>query len=439
MRVLLRTVAAGLAAGGLHLVVAPPAMAREQPPTLDVERAVAELSDKKIYRAPGAVAHVDESWVLPVLDKDTRVLVAPFSGIYGEGAYADGDAHSEQVTEPLDEWATEQGLHLIVVEGLGVNVYGEPGAAVGPTTLDEVRHDTAYLDVTASVVFAARFAAGVPRDQVGDFDYPVAQPVPPTPEQVDELAARLEDSRVYNAPGRDDPVDPGTAQVAEESGLTVRIAALPAISPGQPLLDYAPELLKRFPNDVVMVAQGAWLDIAAANQAKAESARNYAYGRFEYGSFRQGIVMGSRISTILERLPFLLRDVAYGRPQPRPQPPLPQPQPYDVRRTISDLTPWVLVGAALILGGAGLHTWRRNRTGRADAERRALRRESARAMARIGELGARLLAAEERGQPVDPAAAERHATARALYDQALTAEAMAEVTAIADEGIEVGV
>jgi hypothetical protein len=60
-------------------------------------------------------------------------------------------------------------------------------------------------------------------------------------------------------------------------------------------------------------------------------------------------------------------------------------------------------------------------------------------MAKIGDLGARLLAVEERGDTVNPAAAERHATARSLYDQALTAKAMTEVAAIADEGIEVGV
>lgn len=66
-----------------------------------------------------------------------------------------------------------------------------------------------------------------------------------------------------------------------------------------------------------------------------------------------------------------------------------------------------------------------------------MRKEQARAMVKIGELAATLLAVEERGDTADPAAAERHATARALYDQALTAKAMAEVTAIADEGLEV--
>jgi hypothetical protein len=225
------------------------------------------------------------------------------------------------------------------------------------------------------------------------------------------------------------------AQLAQqEYGIRVRIVALPARQLGEPIVDYAPELLKRFPGEVIMVAQGRWLDIAADAQAKAESARNYAYGRYEYASFTQGSPVQDRVGTVLERLRFLLKDTAYGRPQPQPQP---RAQPFDVRRTISGITPWVLVGAALVLAAVGIHTWRRGQAERADQERRALLRERARAVAKIEDLGARLLATAERGDEVDAAAAERHATARSLYGQALTAKAMSEVAAIADEGLGV--
>ena len=46
-----------------------------------------------------------------------------------------------------------------------------------------------------------------------------------------------------------------------------------------------------------------------------------------------------------------------------------------------------------------------------------------------------MLSVEERGGRADPAMAERHATARLLYDQAHTAAAMVEVRRIADEGL----
>jgi hypothetical protein len=72
----------------------------------------------------------------------------------------------------------------------------------------------------------------------------------------------------------------------------------------------------------------------------------------------------------------------------------------------------------------------------AEAEERALRAESAAAMAAVGNLGAKVLAAAEDGQGADPAAAERHATARLLYDQAHTSAAMVEVRRVAEEGLD---
>lgn len=435
MRVL-KAIAGMLAVGGLVLGAAPQVWA--QTPKLDVAQALAALADQQVYRAPGAVAYLDEDRVLPALKDDTRVLVAPYSGTFEKGGnYADGDAHYEQVGKKLDDWATKHHLHLIFVEGINVTLYGEPGAGIGPSDVPELRQVTAYLDVSTAVIFAARYAAGMPEDKAADFDYPKAEPVQPTQDQVDDLAAKLQADPVYNAPGRDDPVYTGTARLAQKTyGITVRIAAFPVLQPDQKIVDYAPELLKRFPDDVIMVVQGRWLDVAATQQSKADSARDYAYGRYENSSFTQGSLMQDRIGTVLDRLQFLLKDTAYGRPQPQPQP---RPQPYDVRRTISGLAPWALVGAALVLGGAGLYTWRRGHRDRADAERRAMRRENATALAKIGELSAQLLAVEERGDTVNPAAAERLATARALYDQALTAKAMAEVAAIADEGVEAGV
>src|SRR5262249_38797079 len=178
---------------------------------------------------------------------------------------------------------------------------GKRSSGVGPSTIPELRQTTAYLDVSSSVIFAARYAAGIAEDKVGDFDYPNATPQAPTARQVDDLAGKLRDGAADKAAGRDDPVDARMARLAkQEYGLNVRIAALPALSPGEAFVDYAPELLKRFPGEVVMVAQGRWLDVAAGEQAKADSARDYAYGRYEYASFTQGSPMQDRIGTVLK-------------------------------------------------------------------------------------------------------------------------------------------
>lgn len=435
MRVL-RTLACVLTAGGFLVGVAPPVVAqpREKPPKLDVRLALDALADEPVYRAPGAVARIDEARVRQTIDADTKVLIAPYTGRLEAGNnYADSDAYAKEVYEPLTKWAKENRKHLIYVEGIAVRIYGDPSSGYGPSDIPELRQVTAYLDVSTPVIACARYASGMDTGKADDFERVMTAPVPPSREQVDEVAERLREDPVYNAPGREDPIDPRMALVARELGITVRVAAFPTPELGEPIRDYGPELLKRFPDDVIMVAHGRWLDVASADQTRAEAARDYAYGRFEGGSFTQGSLMQDRVGTVLERLQFLRKKTAYGRPQPQAQP---EPRPYDVRRTISDLAPWVLVGAGLILAVAGLFRWRWSQADKAAAERRAMRGQSAAAAAKISELGAEVLAAAERGDEVPPDAAERLATARTVYDRALTAKAMAEVAAVADEGLE---
>jgi hypothetical protein len=136
----------------------------------------------------------------------------------------------------------------------------------------------------------------------------------------------------------------------------------------------------------------------------------------------------SLLRQLIERLALLTAETSWGLPQPAPQP---RPVPFDVARTISDLAPWTLVGSAVVLGGAGALRYRTRVRVAAAAEVVALRAEGASAMAAIAELGARVLSLQEGGS----AAAERHATALLLYDQALTSEAMVQVRRVAEEGL----
>jgi hypothetical protein len=403
----------------------------DEPPKLDLDTATAALADQQIYRAPGAVARFDEDKVRAAMSPDTRILVAPYTGRLEKGGnYADGNQYYEDVYVPLTKWAHDNHRKLIYVTGIFVAMVDGP--AYGPADLPSLRRVTSTLDVTSSVLILTRYASGMSKEQAADIDLPPPDPVKPSGRQLDDVTAALRKNRVYNAPGREDPIDPVVTRLADEVGLRVRVAAFPILDRGAPAIDYAPALAKRFPGEVVLVAQGRWLDIAAPDQAKAVSARDYAFGRFEQGSFRQGSAMTDRIATVLDRLHDLLAEVAFGRPQPDPQP---KPVPFDVRLVIGSIAPWVLVGSAVVIGGAGL-AGRRARAGRrAAAERRRLDGASGKALAAINLLGARILAVEESGEEVNPAAAERHATARTLYDQALTAQAMAEVEKVADEGM----
>lgn len=101
----------------------------------------------------------------------------------------------------------------------------------------------------------------------------------------------------------------------------------------------------------------------------------------------------------------------------------PPPEPFDLMAA-----GWL---TALVAGAVTLVVWllvnHLRNPARQAATRAELRRARAETYLRIEELGAR--AADDAG------AAERHATARTLFDQATTAAAMAEVRAIADEGL----
>jgi hypothetical protein len=428
----LKTLAGGILAVGFLVGAAPQSWADQPlPPKLNVDEALAELADTDIYRAPGAAAYLDEDAVRAALPPDTKVLVMPYTGRVEEGGnYADGDQHQAEVYDPIDTWATENKVNIVAVEGIYVSMYGDRGGRIGPSDLAELRQTTAYLDVTEPVVFGAMYLAG---DEEPDTGIEPIPPVPPTEDQLEDVVEELRENRVYNAPGRDDPIDPLVVELARKHGISLRVAAFPVAEPGEPIVEYAPALRDQFPDDVIMVTTGRWLDVVAAQQDKATSARDFAFGRFEGGSFRQGSPMNDRIGTVLERLESLLKETAYGRPQPAPQPPTPE---YDVRRTIGTFAPWVLLGSALVLAAAGLIAYRARTATRAAAERRAMYLASGSALARINELGARLLETAERGRTPNAAAAERHATARTLYDQAHTSEAMAEVAKVATEGAE---
>ncbi|MEU3275239.1 hypothetical protein ABZ639_30680 [Saccharomonospora sp. NPDC006951] len=387
------------------------------PPKLDVPKALEALEDQQIYRAPGAVAYLDEELIRAELDPDMRILVGPFSGPLGEdGHYVDSSDRMEQTYTPLREWSEDTGLVLIRVEGLLAS--SSKGVTALPGDLDELRGHTAAYDVTDAVLTLIRHAKDLPTDST---DYPVREVVAPTERQVAELAGILRRTPIHNAPGREDPIALPRDLVEERTGFRVRAVAFPTLKPGEPIVDYAPALAEEFPGEVVLVAHGGWLDLAGPENVALTSARNYAFGRFQQGSLRQGSPMQDRIGTILVRANELLTEHPFGRPQPK-----------TLQELIGDLAPWVLGGSALVVAGIPLARMTTRRVEKARAERAEFAKEQARTFAELATLGEDLLAAD--GTRDTSAAAERHATATTLFEQATTAAAMEQVRVVIGEG-----
>jgi hypothetical protein len=82
------------------------------PPPLDVPAAIHALESQQVYRAPGTVTNLDLAAVQRELTPEIRILIAPFTGDY------QGDAHYQNVYQPLKNWAEAKGVELITVEGL---------------------------------------------------------------------------------------------------------------------------------------------------------------------------------------------------------------------------------------------------------------------------------------------------------------------------------
>ncbi|WP_346054811.1 hypothetical protein [Amycolatopsis dongchuanensis] len=394
------------------LLNAPPV----EPPKLDVPAAIRGLEVERIHRAPGAVAWFDEQAVSAALAPDMKVLVTPFQG----GNYPGSDQHYTEVDRPLREWADRTGTTLIEVEGLSVSATS--GGGFGPSDLPELRQLTSHYDVTGAVLgminYAKTGAKSVPS--------PPADPVvPPSAEQVAALTARLRENPVYVAPGRTDPIDVPVGLLAEKTGIRARVVAFPALGPDEPLVDYAPALAEEFPGETVFVSYGAWLDVAGPDQQILESARDYAYGRYEYATFARGVNLADRIGTVATRV----ADLVHRNPFARPAPPA-----FDLRHRIANVAPWVLLGSAVLLGGGALLAWSRHRVLARQAEEAALRKETALTAAELAELDAGLLAVPDGPSERLAAAAERQSTARELFERAGSAEAMREVREIAAQG-----
>lgn len=180
----------------------------------------------------------------------------------------------------------------------------------------------------------------------------------------------------------------------------VRLVTLP-VRPG-PLAGYATGLAARYPGDLIVVAHGAWLEFAGPGADRAAYARDATYGQ----------MLAHRETTDL--VTAVLDRMVDPRPRPVYAPPKPE-------RT----SPLVFAGLGLVVVATGAWLLFRRRR---DPALRAARAE---AYLRIEELGARLAERD------DPVMAERHATARLLFDQARTPKAMIAVRDVAEEGLAI--
>ena len=190
--------------------------------------------------------------------------------------------------------------------------------------------------------------------------------VPADPAEVQRIGDALAADRIYNDPGlpQAQTVDSRWANVGP--GLVVRAAFLPAVAPGQQLTDLIGPLGKRFPQDVVVVMRGRWIEVAGPDPEILDSALLWLYGNY-MKPFLRWVVEPSQAVGLLAGQIGLLRTGVVSNQDPTATA-------TDPGSPANPWLPWLLAGVALLLAGIG-GWWagrsRRNSRMAADAQARS--------------------------------------------------------------------
>lgn len=304
----------------------------------NLDAAKAAVLSGPISSVPGSPARMDEEAVTAALaSTGMRVLTLPFEPV-------DRDAASESGRQRIDleDWAEyERDIELIVVEGYQVHfsIY-----TISPDSLPEAEPILARGDVTAHVLFAIDYLKSGERPEDGP-PPPESPRAPADPRVVDEIASAISDAGVYAAPG----VYLGTGPTTWTAGddLAVRAAFLPTVDDDALLPDLLTPLQQRFPDDVVVVVHGRYLE-ASGPAAVADPVRGsvlWTYGTYAGPLLGWAIAMPRVVSAFAERMALLRTGVVSEQTPPA--------DPADVVGNARAALPWIF-GAVAVLIAAGV-------------------------------------------------------------------------------------
>jgi hypothetical protein len=179
--------------------------------------------------------------------------------------------------------------------------------------------------------------------------------------------------------------------------------------PGAPLVDQLSPLAARFPDDIVVVATGRWVQIAGPEQNLLDSAVLYGYGAYYDRIAQNDLPIGNLMLGMLRRVGDLRTGSVSGQQGPETDDPV---------SGVSAALPWLFIGTAMLLV-AVLVLFRRRRTGNMLSAARDDRRARSRTTAQLAVLSEQIVQIDGLAQDGAPRelvtrAAERYGTARDL-------------------------
>jgi MYXO-CTERM domain-containing protein len=382
--------------------------------TWSSEQAIAALTAAPVASLPGSPAVIDEQRLTEAIGTSSiKILAVPFAQPEKPTDSRMDEATSDEL-QTVRSWALDKDIDLITVVGLHIDLGGI--LEQRPDSVPDLQRTMLRSDLTPSLLFSIAYeqSGRDAADQVSKATETKAVEiaVPADPAATETIAAALEQDKYYAAPGVDAPE--GAFEDWQELGpdRVVRVALLAAPAPGEPLVDQLGPLSARFPNDIVVVASGRWVQMAGPEQKLLDSAVLYGYGAF-YGRIAQNdMPLANLVLGMLRRVGELRGGTVSDQAGPATDDPV---------SGVTPLLPWLFAGTAVLVLAALLLVRRRRSTSEVVAARTE-RRERARTMAQLAPISEQLLqldglARHGRSRELVTSAAERYEVARDLLLQ----------------------
>ena len=376
------------------------------------EQAIAALTATTVVTLPGSPAVIDEQRLTQAIGTSSiKILAVPFAQPEKPTDSRMDEATSDEL-QTVRSWALDRDIDLITVVGLHISLGGI--LEQRPDSIPDLQRTMLRSDLTPSLLFSVAYeqSGQDAADEVSETtETKTAEvAVPADPATTETIAAVLAQDKYYAAAGVDAPEGAfGDWQKVVGPDRVVRVALLPAPAAGEPLVDQLGPLAARFPDDIVVVATGRWVQMAGPEQNLLDSAVLYGYGAFYDRIVQNDLPLANLVIGMLRRVGDLRGGTVSDQAGPTTDDPV---------SGVTPLLPWLFAGTAVLVLAALLLV-RRRRSASEIVAARIERRERARTMAQLAPISEQLLqldgpARHGRSRELVTSASERYGVARDL-------------------------
>ena len=408
--VLLVVALAPMAAAGQTLggTVAAPTTGQDLAVTWTAEQAIGALSTAPVAQLPGSPAVLDTQVLTDAIGtSNVKILTVPFAQPENPLDRELDEATDEQLKK-VRSWAAGSDVDLVAVIGLNITLGGI--FEQRPDTLSELQRIMVRSDLTQNLLFStANEQSGREPAYATERPGTPETPVPADPAEIEPIAAAMVAEKYYATTGIGAPEKAFKDWQDVGPDRVVRVALLTGPTAGEPLVDHLGPLTARFPDDIVVVATGRWVQMAGPEQNLLDSAVLYGYGAYYDRVVQNDAPVANLALGMLRRVGDLRTGSVADQQGPSTDDPV---------SGVSPALPWLFAGTAVIVVAGLVLFAQRRRAKTVDASRNE-RRAGSRTTAQLSVLSEQILQLDGLARDGAPRtlvskATERYGTAREL-------------------------